>query len=120
MNCQPARLADRGPARPTVTAVIAPEVYPKPWTEDVHRLLAFSFGFLAHAGADTPWHSLGHAGGIIQAMEFIEFGSYGDAHTMADVGTNSIQYWSPRLKRSPPPSLTCGGAPQRCPRAGGI
>lgn len=73
--------------------VIAPEVYPKPWTEDVHHLLAFSFGFLAHAGADTPWHSLGHAGGIIQAMEFIEFGSYGDAHTMADVGMDATSYY---------------------------
>ena len=62
--------------------------YPKPWTAEVEQLVAFSFGVIAHAGEDTPWHSLGHNGGLIQSMQYVEFrNSFNDAHSRADTGT---------------------------------
>ena len=53
----------------------------------MQQLIAFVFGLIGHAGADTPWHSLGHNGGLIQSMEYTEFGQdYQAAHTRADIG----------------------------------
>lgn len=63
------------------------ETYQRPWTLEVQQLIAFVFGLIGHAGADTPWHSLGHNGGLIQSMEYAEFGQdYQAAHTRADIG----------------------------------
>ena len=66
---------------------------------------------MAHSGADVPWHALGCPGGIVQSMEVAEFGSYGDAHTRADIGRGK----KARRMRFESVADDLGRVPQRTP-----
>jgi hypothetical protein len=75
------------------------EKYPKPWSEDVSKLVSFLFGIGSHSVADMNWHGLSEASprwvfpgglGFIETMGGLEFNCNGTlcepAHSTADTG----------------------------------
>ncbi|CAG5121091.1 unnamed protein product, partial [Candidula unifasciata] len=75
--------------------------YPKPWSQDVKKLVAFIMGVQSHQVADVSWHSLGIDQGFLQTMAKTDFhGDFPSAHTAGDLGGDVLNLFQLNLNYS--------------------
>lgn len=68
--------------------------YPKPWSNETEKLVAFLMGIDSHSIADQLFHGLkGIRRGFIDVAAYLDFrGKWQDAHDNCDVGGDTVCY----------------------------